>query len=218
MAKKITFNRQSIISDYMTDYLEGSDSLASVYAFCKNHKMEEKDFYDYFSSFENLEKSILAEFANKTIELLIADQNYKQYDSKEKLLSFYYTFFEILSQNRSFVLKMIDGKLHLPKTHAKLTKLRQAYIQYFEGLHINIIDLKRDELNKIKDKGVNETAWMQLFFAIEFWLKDESKGFEKTDQFIEKSINATFDLIDSPPRKSLIDLAKFLFKEKVKSA
>jgi hypothetical protein len=49
-------------------------------------------------------------------------------------------------------------------------------------------------------------------------MEDESKSFEKTDIFIEKSINASFDIIDSPPRKSVMDLAKFMFKEKFNSA
>lgn len=44
-------------------------------------------------------------------------------------------------------------------------------------------------------------------------MDDRSKGFEKTDIFIEKSIKAQFDLIDTAPVQSVFDLAKFLWKE-----
>ncbi len=48
---------------------------------------------------------------------------------------------------------------------------------------------------------------------MKFWMDDRSKGFEKTDVFIEKSIKAQFDLIDTAPVHSVFDLAKFLWKE-----
>jgi hypothetical protein len=51
--------------------------------------------------------------------------------------------------------------------------------------------------------------------TIKFWLDDNSKGFEKTDIFIEKSVNASFDILDTTPLKSVIDFGKFLFKEKI---
>ena len=44
-------------------------------------------------------------------------------------------------------------------------------------------------------------------------VKDDSKDLEKTDLFIEKSVNASFDLIKTKPPESVIDLGKFLFKE-----
>ena len=50
---------------------------------------------------------------------------------------------------------------------------------------------------------------------MKFWLDDTSPSFEKTDIFIEKSVHAGFDLIDIKPLKSVLDLGKFLFKEKM---
>ncbi len=46
-------------------------------------------------------------------------------------------------------------------------------------------------------------------------MDDTSASFEKTDVFIEKSVRASFDLIDTTPLKSLVDLGKFLYKEKI---
>ena len=49
---------------------------------------------------------------------------------------------------------------------------------------------------------------------LKFWLEDTSESFEKTDVFIEKSINTSFDLLDTKALKSMLDLGKFIFKEK----
>ena len=47
------------------------------------------------------------------------------------------------------------------------------------------------------------------------WLDDTSKSFEKTDVYIEKSVNTSFDIIDTTPINSLVDLGSF-FNEKIK--
>jgi len=59
-------------------------------------------------------------------------------------------------------------------------------------------------------------AWTQFLFTLKFWLEDTSIGFEKTDLFIEKSVNASFDLMNMTPLENIIDFGKFFFKEKIK--
>ncbi|PIV19236.1 MAG: heat-shock protein, partial [Flavobacteriales bacterium CG03_land_8_20_14_0_80_35_15] len=66
-----------------------------------------------------------------------------------------------------------------------------------------------------QEKSLEESAWIQLLITMKFWLDDTSASFEKTDIFIEKSLNASFDLLNVQPLKSIIDLGKFLFKEKM---
>jgi hypothetical protein len=69
-------------------------------------------------------------------------------------------------------------------------------------------------LDKIQERTIEESAWAQLLITMNFWKNDPSPSFEKTDVFIEKSVNASFDLIDNTPLKSIVDLGKFLAKEK----
>jgi hypothetical protein len=51
--------------------------------------------------------------------------------------------------------------------------------------------------------------------TLKFWLDDTSASFEKTDIFIEKSVNTSFDILNIAPIKSVIDFGKFIFKEKM---
>jgi len=51
--------------------------------------------------------------------------------------------------------------------------------------------------------------------TLQFWLNDSSVAFEKTDIFIEKSVNTSFDIMATTPLKSMIDFGKFLYKEKM---
>ena len=78
------------------------------------------------------------------------------------------------------------------------------------------MSLKTKNLDDVKDRVVNESYWIQMLVTLKFWLDDESKDFEKTDLFIEKSIAASFELTSTTPLKSVIDFGKFIFKGKNK--
>jgi hypothetical protein len=49
-------------------------------------------------------------------------------------------------------------------------------------------------------------------------MEDTSAAFEKTDIFIEKSVNTSFDVLNITPLKSVLDFGKFLFKEKMQTS
>ena len=66
----------------------------------------------------------------------------------------------------------------------------------------------------VQEKTMSEMAWLQFLFTLKFWIEDTSLSFEKTDIFIEKSVNTSFDLMDIAPLKSLIDFGKFMWQEK----
>jgi hypothetical protein len=95
-----------------------------------------------------------------------------------------------------------------------LKKLRTEFIDFVSGISLEKIDFKNDKVNEIQDKTISEGYWIQLLMVLKFWIDDESSNFEKTDVFIEKSVKASFDIQQIAPVKSVIDLAKFLWKEK----
>lgn len=187
----------------------------SVYIFTKENNFEESDFYQHFTSFENIEKSIFTEFLNNTLHVLIKSDDYENFDARNQLLSFYYTFFEVLTANRSYVVYALQQEKSNLKKLKSLNELRTEFKKYISNLNIETIDIQQERLEKLQQSAITESAWAQLLFTIKFWLEDSSKSFEKTDLFIEKSVNASFDIMNIAPIKSVIDLGKFLFKEKM---
>ncbi|WP_299116236.1 TetR family transcriptional regulator C-terminal domain-containing protein [uncultured Winogradskyella sp.] len=215
MAKKKSISQQEIISAYMDYILTHDEQPKSVYAFAKENNMEEQKFYEFFTSFDSLEQSIFKIFFDNAHSVLEKSEDYLTFDARNKLLSFYYTFFEILTANRSYVIHTLEGKKNSLKSLKKLVHLKKRFTNYIEHLNIKTIDLKQEQLTKVQNRSLKETAWLQLLVTMKFWMEDTSTGFEKTDLLIEKSVRASFDLIDTTPYKSLIDLGKFLYKEKM---
>ena len=94
MAAKKSFSEQNIIKAYMHHILQEGNKPKNVYLFAQLNNAEEADFYKHFSSFEAIEKEIFNTFFKETIKLLNKDEDYATFEAKDKLLSFYFTFFD----------------------------------------------------------------------------------------------------------------------------
>ena len=213
--KKIKLTKETIVSMYMNYTLEHNEKPKSVYLFAKLNGFEETEFYSFFGNLESIEKEIYTMFLEKTVELLSKDPNYETYDMKSKLLSFYFTFFELLAANRSYVsLSLKEDKNHL-KNLLQLSGLREQFKKFIGDITTDEFRIQQEKIQDFQDKAIQESAWIQLMFTLKFWLEDGSPNFEKTDIFIEKSVKLSFELMNVAPINSLIDFGKFIFKEKI---
>lgn len=214
MAKKKIISDQNIISYYMDYVLEHGEQPKSVYIFAKANNFEESKFYEHFGSFEAIEKHILRAFLENTLNILNDSADYQLFDARNKLLSFYFTFFENLTANRSYVLFALDQYKMRMKGLKMLSELKKGFTHYIDSLDIETLDIREERINKLQRRAMGESAWLQLLLTLKFWMDDTSPSFEKTDILIEKSVNTSFDILNIAPLKSVIDLGKFLFKEK----
>jgi len=97
-----------------------------------------------------------------------------------------------------------------------LKELRSHFKHFIGEISQGYLKVKSERIQKVQQSSLEEGAWIQLLVTLKFWLDDESVAFEKTDLFIEKSLRATFDLIDTTPLESVLDFGKFLIKEKLR--
>ncbi|TAE37298.1 MAG: TetR/AcrR family transcriptional regulator [Sphingobacteriales bacterium] len=202
---------KEIIQNAYIDYvLTHNKKPASVYVFAKDNAMAEDEFYKYYGNFDGIETDIWSNFFEKTINEIKLQEVWQNYSAREKALSFFYSFFELLKTKRSFVVYSMQNFGKNPSTPQVLKQAKQL----FETLSIQIIQegLESNELAERKffsDKYKN-ALWLQLMFVLKFWQKDSSAGFEKTDEAIEKGVNVTFDLFQRSPIDNLFDYGKFL--------
>ena len=200
-----------------TDYvLTHQKQPSSVYIFCKEIGEEEQEFYKYFASFSALEENVFSTLFEETLTMLQNSEGYHEYDNKTKLLSFYFTFFELLTANRSLITYLLKAEKHDLKQLSKLKELRKLFQAFIKSMDLNVVDIPKEKIQKIQGKAIDELAWGQFLLTLKFWMEDTSPSFEKTDLFIEKSVHASFDLMDLTPLKNIIDFGKFLWKEKMK--
>lgn len=211
--KKVTDDE--IISLYMGYVLEHETVPKSIYKFCKDGKIDESDFYEHFGSITGIQKAIWTKFYANTEALMQKNKEYEQFSNKDKMLTFFYSFFELLTLNRSYVLFTLQNDKSMMKNMEQLKELR-LHIKQFATELINDGNTEKTlKITKHNPKLFSEGAWLQFVFILKFWMDDDSAGFEKTDIAIEKSINTVFDVFDNTPLDNIIDFGKFLFKEKM---
>lgn len=213
--KNKTINSEKVLSDYGNYLLTHGERPKNIFVFAKENHFDEKEFYQFFSNFEHLEKEILKHFFQKSLELSLEIEGYEDMSAKERLLNLYFIFFENLTMNRSLVL-MILGKKNL-STLQKLHELKSEHQKFIKTLDFNdleILEKAKDSIKNFNEKSREEALWLHFLSIIEFWQKDESPSFEKTDLFIEKTIDTGFEFLNNEPLKKIIDLGKFLWKEK----
>ncbi len=209
----LPLDENQIITLYMQDFLDHEMEPKNVYSFCKRNGLSDTEFYQFFGSLESVKQEVWVKFFENAVLTIAEEQAYASYTPKNKLLTLYFTLFEILTLNRSYVLAKLKENNEGLKNLAQLKKMRHL----FKDFVVNII--QSDNLDNSKFKNATEPiysegAWIQFMLILKFWIEDNSKGFEKTDIIIEKSVNTVVDLLDTKPLHNIIDLGKFLWKER----
>lgn len=213
---KSTTDKLPKIREAYIDYLlEHGKQPASVYQFMKQLKMKEGVFYEYYNSFSAIDKELWKSFFDETLTRIKSENVYNEYSVREKLLAFYYTWIEVLKDNRSYVTYSISQSKGrgLMWSHADhLTAFKSAFLDY-----ANELLAEGKETEEIVDRPIigsryDEGLWKQLLFVLNFWVNDDSQGFERTDAAIEKAVNLSFDLMSRSAFDAAFDFARFLYQ------
>ena len=206
---------KQIEEKYIEYILEKKNQPSSVFTFCKWIGLDEKEFYNSYSAFEQIDLEIWSGFIDKTLDKLLGDKTYHTFTSREKLLSFYYTLIEILKEKRSYVQYFVNRNRQFGPLGQHFRKLKEKFNVFIKELiKSGLVEGEIEDRKMLSDKYYLG-FWLQLIFILDFWVKDISNNFENTDAAIEKSVNLYFDWLGKNPVDSLFDFGKFVFQTRV---
>jgi hypothetical protein len=212
-AKKDT--KTLIVDAYIHHVLEYGKDPVSVYKFSKELKIDEVEFYSYFNSFNNVKAVIWQKLVDDTLLNIESQEVFKEYSVREKYLAFLFTMVEELKKKRSYFLATYPDHLKLTfGAHDDFKLFKISFMKFAKELM-----LEGRETEEVADRPLltdkySDALWLHWGFVFQFWLKDNSIAFEKTDAMIEKSVNFAFDLFGKGALDSFLDFAKFLFQNK----
>jgi len=211
---------QQIKNAYIDYVLINDEKPKSVYSFVKKLKITEADFYEFYASFESIEKNIWVELTLETINVIEEQEVWSQYSSRERILAFFYSYVEVLKKQRSFIIYTLKSHISKFSTPDALSGVKPIFENFAEQIINEGLETGELANRKFLSKKYKDAVWLQFGFILNFWINDNSPGFEKTDEAIEKGINVTFDLFERSPLDNLLEYGKFLsrngkFKEKM---
>ena len=213
-------NADQIKKSYIDYVLTHGEAPKSVYNFSKKLKISEADFYEFYSSFAAIEKAVWEDMTMETLAKIRDQEVWSKYSAREKMLSFFYSYIEVLKTQRSFIIYSLKKHPKRLTTPDILTGVKMLFLDFAEEIINEGLDSGELANRKFFSKKYKDALWLQFGFIINFWTDDDSAAFEKTDEAIEKGINVTFDLFQRSPIDNLFEYGKFLtrngkFKEKM---
>ena len=205
---------------YIDYVLTNGEAPKSVYNFAKSLKISESDFYKIYSSFSMIEKKVWEDLTLQTLIKIKEQEVWTQYSSREKMLSFFYSYIELLKTQRSFIIYTLKNHPKRLTTPDVLSDVKPLFENFAEDIINEGIDSGELTERKFISKHYKDALWIQFAFIINFWIDDDSAAFEKTDEAIERGINVSFDLFKKSPLDNLFEYGKFLsrnskFREKM---
>ncbi|WP_291720382.1 TetR family transcriptional regulator C-terminal domain-containing protein [Bernardetia sp.] len=213
MENTTTSAKEQIKSAFITYIRQHGKAPNTPYNLMAELGEDEKFFYDNYSSFMNVEQEIWGEYLSETVQRLRSESVYDEYMVREKLLAFYFTLIEVLKENRSFVVNQLSPRNGGFRRRV-LSDFKDGFYEYINLLLEEGMDTGEVEQRMFVGSKYDKLLWAETEFLIRFWLRDDSKNFERTDAAVEKTVNFAMDLIGRNIADSAFDFVKFLFQRK----
>jgi hypothetical protein len=202
--------RDIILNKYLEIYREDPQKSISVSYVCNQIPIKEKEFYEWFSSIEDLDAQVLATAIQNVMISIEKSQEWFEYSARERLLAYFFTLFESFTEIRSF---LIDRYAIQLTGHKSLSPAQKEAIRSFRQILAHGISNGEIHTRGIPTDRYADICWVAFRGLFYFWLKDRSLRFEKTDAAIEKTVHTLFDIMSRNFLDSAFDLGKFMWQQ-----
>jgi hypothetical protein len=205
-------HRTMISEAYMATLRREGRAPSSTHRLCEDLGIGEKDFYAVFPNLNAVEKYFWKNWIESIIEAVSSGKEWTSFSSKERYLAFLFAFTGEALEQRS-LLEQRFGKLTLLCSPSSLDGLKSSFKDFAgDVIHHGI------EKGEIASRGAIGNFYPEVLYihwrsVLEYFLKDESRGFEQTDAFVEKTVEFAFDLLRTQAIDSAADLARFLLPQ-----
>jgi len=201
--------KQRIIHAYIERLREHGHPPLAVYPLCKSLGIAERDFFKEFPNLEAVESGFWRDQVAHVVAAVESSDEWEGFVAKQRALTFFFAWFEHTLEIRSLVILRF-GELGTFDKPPWLRGFHDAFREFAKRTVAHGIST-----GEIAERGRLTTFYPDAIFTafrnlIEFNVHDNSRGFERTDAYIEKSVQLAFELIRSQAIDSAFDLARFL--------
>lgn len=213
---------------YIREFNVPPENLHSFKQYAGDAWMSDKHEEFYSGTFTKIERTIVKSLFLETLDVLHGDEIYTTYNTREKLLALYYTWFQTLQPFRDFILYLwatyyrpwplnvtFSGSNFTPKTKwpLYLDEIYHPFTDYLDVLIENGINQGEIASRFGLKKYYSSVVWRQTIFLFHFWMTDTSEQFEKTDAAVEKTVNFAVDAMEPNLLDTGADWIKFIVQD-----
>ncbi len=207
--------KQDVI-DQFANYVVSKKEYPDLANMIKEMKVKKKEFTELFNSIESIKDSFWLNVFEETMKTLLESPEYYEYTVRDKMLSFYFTLIQFLTDYRDYIIFEFENSPLFKVTPSEFSKLKKVFNNYSDSLLEEGKNTGEIASRPLIESKLTKILWAKLVFIIKFWIKDKSEDYIKTDAAIEKSVHLAFDILGRNIADSLFDFGKFLIQSKKK--
>lgn len=198
-----------IIESYSQHLREHGHPPQSVFRLCQDLDLTEADFFRTYGSLDAVESDLWRKMIEQVMGSVSAGTEWTTFGARQKTLAFLFAFLETSLEYRSLMLAR-KNLFHPLCRNPALAGFSTAHRRFMSDVLAS-----GQETGEVAARGPLTATYPEVFLThllavIEFHLSDTSPRFERTDAFVEKSVNLAFDLIRTQALDTAVDLARFL--------
>lgn len=195
---------EKIIEAYKEMVIKG-DSEINPFTLSQKVGLAEKDFFQYFSSVDDIGRKIWVNLCDSVMLELNQSELYSSYPSRQKILSYFFTFFEIARTERTFITRTVHKD-----------RLVGAYAKKFKEVALDVIQegiATEDIQERFYSSYYPDIVWNLHFSLLQYWVNDDSENFVETEKAIEIYSKVPLEIMGPNIFDSIFDSVKFSIKQ-----
>ena len=205
---------ESIRESFKSYLLEHGHKPENMHLFSRYMECEEAEIYGFYGSFDAIARDIWKSMMIATLQEVRQDPSYENSGAKDRLLTFYYSHLEFLKKSRSFILLNYVMRKPVIGCPDVLKEYKEEFVHFAkEVVNQGIEEGDITEIAYLSNQ-YHTALWVQLLYVLNYWIKDESADFEKTDTIVEKAVRASFDFAGGGSFASIVDFGKHIFQDR----
>ncbi|NLR92726.1 MULTISPECIES: hypothetical protein [Flammeovirga] len=177
--------------------------------------LEYEELIKSFSSVEQIETDIWISALENAYSNASSDPNFKEYMIRERILSFFYNWIEVLKKDQDFYKYStnIHSIFEFKSIDDRRIKVKKAFDIIFTPMLEEGFETGEIESRMFVSDYYIDFIFAQAVIITKYWSNDTSEDTENTDEAIEKSVNLVMDLIGPNFTDSAFLLGKFLLQK-----
>lgn len=206
-------NPETVLSTFVEACEREGHLPQSLASFAQKQGYDPTALKKMFPTLLNLEQQVYGAFFKQTLSLLERDETYAEYSPQERILAFYYTWFEILAANHTYVELSLKQGLAALVSLPKLMPLKKRFCDYVRSLKLPLLNPLIDLFKPLQQSLLAEAGWSQFLTLLGYWLQDRSPDKARSDMLIEKSVAAAVEVGDALSFTRTVDWVRFWVEE-----
>ncbi|MBX3102235.1 MAG: hypothetical protein KF690_06990 [Bacteroidetes bacterium] len=190
-----------IIQAYVQMVNSGTTPI-NAYTVAERAGISETEFYTHFPSAEAVGSRIWLDLGKEVAGILQQSEAYRGYPARQKVLAYYFTFFEAGLKHRMFI-------RHTFHKDAVVRAYKEEYKQLMSELVQEGLDTDDMKNRLTLSNHYPRILWELHQKLVRFWLRDQSEGFTQTEKAIESYSRLPLDFMGPNLIDSVADTLKF---------